>query len=63
MSGQVYPAQDAFHSYGLDPVSGGYVYFAMPTPGRPNLGESFAAIVEPPKFRPRPVFTRRTAWW
>ncbi len=45
-----FPRQLDFHSFGLRPDGGGYVYFSEPTPGGPNGGPHFDLVVEPPVF-------------
>ena len=44
-----YPAQDAFHSYGLS-SEGGYVFFDHPSPGKANGGASYVGRVDAPDF-------------
>ncbi len=54
--GNRYPAQRNDHSYGLRP-SGGYTYFAVPSPG---AGNSDALISE---ILPKPVFSARRGFY
>ena len=50
-----YPAQDAFHSYGLSPA-GEYLFLGVPSPGKENDGPKYLGRVDAPDFDNRGGF-------